>query len=153
MKSCSTKMMSLLIDKYQKHLIEIDINVDKIYLHIQSLQTHSSFQELSDKLNTHIEVFNKSILSKKENTFLRDKQAFQKGRAYKWHQGMSGGGGFRRRPTQHPGQSNVSDSSSTSSLVSHPFSKQSRHTSCPKRRSDGDSPPTNTFPKRSSTDN
>lgn len=135
LKLCSTKMMSLLIDEYQKRLIEIDINVDKIYLQIQSLQTHSSFQELNEKLKTHFELFNKSILSKKENKFLRDKQAFQEGPAYKWHQGTSGGG-FRNGPIQHPGQSDMSDTSSMSSFVSHPSSKQPRRTRHQKRHCD-----------------
>lgn len=92
LKSCSTNKMSLLIDEHQKRLIEIDTNIEKIYSQIKLLQTHSSFQELNEKLKIHIEIFNKSILSKKENNFLRDKQDFQEGRAYKWQQKTSGGG-------------------------------------------------------------
>lgn len=48
--------------------------------------THASFLELNEKLKTHIECYNKNILAKKEIKFLRDKQAFHEGRAYKWHQ-------------------------------------------------------------------
>lgn len=53
---------------------------------IKPLETHPSFPKLNEKLKIHIELFNKNILLKKEGKFLRDKQAFEEGRAYKWAQ-------------------------------------------------------------------
>lgn len=76
LKSCSNTMMKLLIEEYQKRLIDINSNIDKIYSRIKPLQAHATFQELNDKLKTHIELFNKSILTKIELKYMRDKQAF-----------------------------------------------------------------------------
>lgn len=73
---CSLGMMKLLTGEYQKRLIDINANIDEIYSKIQPLQTHSSYKDLDEKLKSHIEIFNKSILSKKEFKYLRDKQAF-----------------------------------------------------------------------------
>lgn len=62
-------MMSLQIEEYQKRLIEIDKNIDQLYLQITQLKPHSSFLELNEKLKAHVEASNKTILSKKENYF------------------------------------------------------------------------------------
>lgn len=59
--------MKLLIEEYQKRLVDIDTNVDLIYAKIKPMQTHSCFQDLNEKLKVHIELFNKTILSKNSN--------------------------------------------------------------------------------------
>lgn len=86
LKICSMGMMKLLMEEYQKHMTEIDLNIDQIYSKIKPLETHPSFPKLNEKLKIHIELFNKNILLKKEGKFLRDKQACEEGRAYKWAQ-------------------------------------------------------------------
>lgn len=138
LKSCSNQMMNLLIEEYKKRLIDIDRNIDKLYSQINTLNTHPSFPELNEKLKAHIEAFNRDILAKKENKFLRDKQAFQEGRAYKWHQ-QSNTRNRQSRYKQNDYQSDASDTSSVASNVSHSFPKTNRHTKKQKRQRDGDS--------------
>lgn len=135
-------------------MTDIDTNIDsiysKIYSKIKPLQNHPSFQNLNEKLKVHIELFNKTILSKKEFKYLRDKHAFEEGKAYKWSQ-SSGNKNLQRKPAQYVRYSDVSDSSSVSSHVSHTNSKQTRRTRKPKRRQEGDHPLASstkkTFPK------
>lgn len=130
-------MMNLLIEEYKRRLIDIDRNIDKLYSQINTLNTHPSFPELNEKLKAHIEAFNRDILAKKENKFLRDKQAFQEGRAYKWRQ-QTNTRNRQRRYKQNDYQSDASDTSSVASSVSHSFPKIN-NTKKQKRQIDGDS--------------
>lgn len=82
--ACSENMMSLLIEEYRKTIQQIDKELESLYTQLTPFKTHTSFVQLDNELNAHLEQFNKNILIKKENKFLRDQTAFSEHKAYNW---------------------------------------------------------------------
>lgn len=84
-------------------------------------------------------------MTKKEKKCLRDKQAFQDGKAYRWHQRPATR--FKHTGTV-PTDSYASDNSSLSLASSRSSSRQPKHTRRPKRRRHGEGPAADSFKKR-----
>lgn len=82
--TCSNKMMLLLIDEYKTTIAQIDKELEPLYTKLSSLKTHAQYNQQDKELNEHLERFNRDVLIKKENKFLRDSRAFQEFKAYHW---------------------------------------------------------------------
>lgn len=115
-------MMSLLTEEYKKRLLDIVRNIEDLYSKLNTFNTHPSFSELNEKLKIHIEGYNKNILAKKVSKFLRDKQAFHEGRAYKWHQ-QTKNRTYQHQEIHYDYQSEFSDTSSMASNSSQSLSR------------------------------
>lgn len=119
-------MMTLLSEEYNKRIVEIDKEIDKIQTQLLCFKTHSAFTEHENSLKVNLDKFIKNILLQKDKKFCRDKLALKEWQAYKWNQSFSN---MRRKQfkqsknDQEYATSNVSSNSSTS-FSSQPFRKK-----------------------------
>lgn len=84
--TCSRNLMEALIEEYTKRTKMLDMEITKICKCLQQFKTLKSAINKEQKLKIHLEAFNNDILVKKGQKFLRDKNAFEVGKAYKWNQ-------------------------------------------------------------------
>lgn len=86
---CSVNMMGLLIEHYQSEMSALDTEIQTLLLNSNHLQASTCFQEKEAVLNDCLDKFKREIISSKELKFLRDKKAFNLGKAYRWSKSTS----------------------------------------------------------------
>lgn len=63
---CSTGMMSLLMDEFQRKLIDIEKELEPIHKQLLCFKDHALYDQYDEDLNEHLEHYNREILIKKE---------------------------------------------------------------------------------------
>lgn len=81
---CLIGLMGLLIEHYQSEMGVQDTEIQTLWQNTNHLQSSTVFLGTKAVLNEHLDKFNREIISSKELKFIRDKKAFNSGRAYRW---------------------------------------------------------------------
>lgn len=97
--TCSIGLIDLPIGDYTKISSTLDVDIIDLCGKLQKLKAHKSIPNKEQKLKTHLQTFSKEILIKKGHTFLWDKNAFERGKAYKW--GLNNKRMFNKRHMQY----------------------------------------------------
>lgn len=83
--------MRLLIEEYQKRIATLEKDIKGVYTKLESFKEVSTFGEQEERIKGHIDLLVKELITTKEQKFLRDKVAFNEGKAYLWQQHNSQG--------------------------------------------------------------
>lgn len=129
---CSTGMMSLLIDEYQRKLIDIEKELERLNKQLIGFKDHALFEQYDRNLNEHLEHYNKEILIKKDKKFFRDRVAFQESKAYNWKTVTT-----NRNTKRHANNADMLSETSSISSVSSKGSFRRKSTRKTKRDSQG----------------
>lgn len=86
LQSCSLQMMQILSDQCKIDLVEIDKDILKWQEDHKNICSHISFSDRNKTLKEHLIKYATSLIKSKDNTFLRDKKAYDLEQAYQWNQ-------------------------------------------------------------------
>lgn len=78
-------MLSILKHYYDEEVIRIDREVQSILIKFGGHSESPTYKRENTKLKENLERYNQQIITNKDKKFTKDQLAFQRGRAYKWH--------------------------------------------------------------------
>lgn len=86
LQQCTKIMMKLLIEEYQKRIVNLEKDIENVYTKLDSFKDLPTYNEHEEGIKTHIDQMVKELIATKERKFWRDKTAFREGIAYRWQQ-------------------------------------------------------------------